>query len=471
MMRTTAAICLMMSACVLGLSRAGERQPPATPVLLVPAAKSPLRLRLDVTIDGRPPAAAWDAFLDALFDYFERDGNGSLSRVEVSRMVHLPLPGNRELAMDFIRLDTDGDAQCSRAELKAFCRAHGFGPVVIVAEPPSDADVRVGRLFFRRLDADGDGKLTRTELRNAPQSLRGFDLNEDEFLERSELGIAADSKIAGGMATHARLSQEDGCDAALRLDVGARAGPATITRPLAKSMRLVSAASDRLQRLHGPGGRWALSWRAARNLADVQAAGGFLIALFEEARGDRPALRRADIDDNAALSGLRALFQYADRNGDDLLTRAEIEGYLRLVAAGVRSQLWVRAIDRGPNPFDFLDTDGDGRLSYREQAQASDLLHPDLSEIDHLPAQFHLSFGGPNVRSWGGVPIPAIHKHRAAPANTAAPAPRWFTAMDRNSDGVISPREFLGPPELFRKLDANGDGVITPDEAIRAGAR
>jgi hypothetical protein len=40
--------------------------------------------------------------------------------------------------------------------------------------------------------------------------------------------------------------------------------------------------------------------------------------------------------------------------------------------------------------------------------------------------------------------------------------------MDRNEDGGVSPREFLGPPELFRKLDADGDGVITPEEARRA---
>ena len=43
--------------------------------------------------------------------------------------------------------------------------------------------------------------------------------------------------------------------------------------------------------------------------------------------------------------------------------------------------------------------------------------------------------------------------------------------MDRNGDGVLSPREFLGPPEVFRKLDADGDGVISPAEASRAPRR
>jgi Ca2+-binding EF-hand superfamily protein len=49
--------------------------------------------------------------------------------------------------------------------------------------------------------------------------------------------------------------------------------------------------------------------------------------------------------------------------------------------------------------------------------------------------------------------------------------PAWFRALDRNGDGVISPREWLGPPEAFRKLDRDGDGVISADEAARAGAR
>jgi len=43
--------------------------------------------------------------------------------------------------------------------------------------------------------------------------------------------------------------------------------------------------------------------------------------------------------------------------------------------------------------------------------------------------------------------------------------------MDRNRDGDLSPREFLGPKAEFRKLDADGDGLIDGVEAQAANPR
>jgi hypothetical protein len=42
--------------------------------------------------------------------------------------------------------------------------------------------------------------------------------------------------------------------------------------------------------------------------------------------------------------------------------------------------------------------------------------------------------------------------------------------MDRNGDGELSPREFLGTSEEFRRLDTDGDGLISLAEALRADA-
>jgi len=44
-------------------------------------------------------------------------------------------------------------------------------------------------------------------------------------------------------------------------------------------------------------------------------------------------------------------------------------------------------------------------------------------------------------------------------------APRWFTAMDANSDGAISQREFLGPAARFAELDRDRNGLLELSEA------
>ena len=37
--------------------------------------------------------------------------------------------------------------------------------------------------------------------------------------------------------------------------------------------------------------------------------------------------------------------------------------------------------------------------------------------------------------------------------------------MDRNCDGDVSRKEFLGTDEQFREIDTDGDGLISVEEA------
>jgi EF hand len=54
---------------------------------------------------------------------------------------------------------------------------------------------------------------------------------------------------------------------------------------------------------------------------------------------------------------------------------------------------------------------------------------------------------------------------------SGAQPPDWFTKMDRNGDGDLSPEEFLGTRAQFDKLDTNHDGLIDPTEAAAASTK
>ena len=209
--------CLPFRALPQGRARNGEQDKTKPPVIVIDRTGAPLRLGLDVRIDGKSPERSWEAFLDHLFDHFDRDGDGRLSAGEAARMFPLPLPDGRELVMTF------GNRNPSRKAFKDHCRKGGFMPIVIRFAPPDDAIVRAGQTLFQLLDANGDGRLTRLELSRAAALLYKLDEDEDEVLSLAEVlaGAAKTSPVPG--KTSLRLSDPADAappDAVLRLTLG-----------------------------------------------------------------------------------------------------------------------------------------------------------------------------------------------------------------------------------------------------------
>jgi Ca2+-binding EF-hand superfamily protein len=196
----------------------------------------------------------------------------------------------------------------------------------------------------------------------------------------------------------------------------------------------------------------------------------------------------ADADGNGYIDksemlrfrNLQLFFDVADRDHDGKLSRAELELYLERQSDARRSRVILAFGDHGRNLFELLDADGDRRLGVRELRQAGARLaaydrngHGHGNSNGHgddrvarsaVPRVYRLGIGR------GLTPLrPAVDDPYASPNVPSLPggreAPAWFAKMDRNRDGDVSRREFLGTPDQFRRLDDDGDGLIDPREA------
>jgi Ca2+-binding EF-hand superfamily protein len=196
----------------------------------------------------------------------------------------------------------------------------------------------------------------------------------------------------------------------------------------------------------------------------------------------------ADRDNNGYLDKMEAekspffagQFAVMDRDGDGMLFEKEMLAYVERMD-GFRKRASASCVslivsDQGKGLFEMIDADGDGRLSVRELRRMAQL----IKKLDHdgdgklasteVPRRYRGAFergpasGGGNFRQvvvfaggFDNTPRP--------PARTKGPL--WFRKMDRNRDGDVSRKEFLGTDEAFKQIDADGDGLISVAEAER----
>jgi Ca2+-binding EF-hand superfamily protein len=459
---------LAIAACLAAnlATGADNAQTSRGPVFQFAGTQRTASIRVVVTVGGKSPEVAWNAFLERLADYFDQDGSGALSRAEVGRIPPLPLVARKELPIDFAKLDRDGDGTATKAELATFCRGGGFTPVVAEITPPSDDDRRLAALFARVLAADRAGRVAKAALAALSESLRPYDSNDDETWDVSELLAAAPTLVMSDDTAAATATiGDDGPE--LRVDLESKAEPVLAQEKSDHPLALIRSSAG-AYRLSGPRRGWSVTFGRSLELPDLRSSGQFFVAQFQAALGDEPCLTKAQVEEAPLLGAFRKLFPYADRNGDSRLSTAELEAYLKLVASAAAAQVSIQLHGCGGNLLPALDANHDGRLSYRELTEAArEHLDESKGSADSLvlPRQFRLSFGGLPTRVWGGVALPSSKRLSSGLAAAASPGPRWFETQDRNRDGILSPREFLGPPRVFRQLDKDGDGVLSPSEA------
>jgi Ca2+-binding EF-hand superfamily protein len=203
---------------------------------------------------------------------------------------------------------------------------------------------------------------------------------------------------------------------------------------------------------------------------------------FDSEQLVRPLFQASDANANgylekeeaASLTQLGTSFEDLDTDKNGKLFPEEVSAHLKTRVDLARSRVVLTIIEQGRTLFDILDADRDQRLAHREIRTAIEKLalwdkdnDGQLAETE-IPLQFQMiaARGSLSGLPGGPVNVAAMAVQNGVAERTTGPV--WFRRMDKNRDGEVSRREFLGDLDTFESLDVNHDGAIELNEAIRA---
>ncbi len=391
---------------------------------------------------------------DQVFKNLDVNGDGVISESEMADSVD-----------GLLAKDADDD-ECVTLEEFAPAPVQPTTPILVIPTAPKGPSTSVAEiirdtnqtllpaLLLKKYDTNRNNKLSPDELSWSKEKLAACDTDGDGQLNLKELGGLKKAPI----------------DIELAVDV--------VRTPGVPMLRVITSASDRneadstsdLAKVTLPN---AVVTFSTREVDPFEASMAIALRIFNE----------LDIDNNGYLEKDetmvrerfgRGLFDQIDTDGDGKIFGEEMKEFIRSRGEPVAATCQVTAYDDGAGFFSALDTNGDRRLSVREMRYADKTLSkmerdgkPGLSSseparryrIEFVRGVFN-PFGNPermvNVR----IPQSPVASVKPTPVG-----PIWFQRWDRNNDGDITWREFLGPRDAFEQLDADRDDLIDPREA------
>jgi hypothetical protein len=408
---------------------------------------------------------------------------------------------------------------------------YGFSGGGVVVNQPGQYYGPGGTVDARTLlDADGDGTLSAAEIAAAPERLKSRDADDNDVLEATELGTAATGRRVGAGAGTRPTAGQTNVPLSVLLGPTARAADlfSVLKTAYAKDGELTSKSFPALKRLFdeldanhddqlkenevlalnrvAPHVRLKISFgdKAQGAVIDSIAAelekptssgaAGTAVVLpgvkvafaanpgrprtYDYSQYGKQLLANYDknsngyIDKDEMPAGQAAQFAMWDENADDKVYAEEIVASYERQTAPRMSQVAASVSMQGNSLYAGLDANGDGRLGLREMRLASERIRSFDKNNDgqvsgpEIPVSMTVGFGLGGGYYGGYTAFGGGGRQPGTPA--AQRGPDWFTRMDRNGDGDLTEREFLGTPEQFKKLDANSDGFIDLKEAEAA---
>ncbi len=376
-----------------------------------------------------------------LVERLDRDNDASLSMEELSGSI-----------TRLRQADLDDDEAVSIAELIPVPRRNGQpmdqtasleAPIILIdtAAGVTNAVPRVLQTHGR--DANGLS-VPFDRLRSGEASPERFDINQDQRLDAQELTAwlrqspaAVSIEAFLGQRKKSTVSLQDGTEKQAGTLVSADLGGATVEMN-AINISFQQSDSAKLYR--------------TRFLTSDRDKNGYL-----------------DATEYTTLL-LSSPFQDVDANADAMLMRDELTTFVEFDAVAVQTRIELTVSDASKTLFDLLDGNVDRRLTPREIGQGFERLRSIDRNNDQRVAEAELESRYRLTLSLGRNDLFAGRTSMAMAPTTGRIRTRrdgtaWHQRMDRNQDGDISWREFLGSREQFASLDLDHDGLVDLSEA------